>query len=130
MNNQKKKFEIIFFWMSEIVFKISGPYSKSRKMKVIGGKKVFNKSCRNLFLILNYLRVHLTYFISVLSAVWRCTCTSSATSSSSPSTGSPGCAPPSRCALQIALAPQPSGINHLPFSTKNTYYSILKVLYI
>ena len=30
--------------MSEIIFKKSGPYSKSRKMKVIVGKKVFNKS--------------------------------------------------------------------------------------
>ena len=31
--------------MSEIIFKISGPHSKSQKMKVIVGKKVFNKSC-------------------------------------------------------------------------------------
>ena len=45
MNNQKKKIEIFFSTMSEIIFKISGPPSKSRKMKVIVGKKVFNKSC-------------------------------------------------------------------------------------
>ena len=45
MNNQKKKIKKYISCMSDITFKISGPYSKSRKMKVIVGKKVFNKSC-------------------------------------------------------------------------------------
>ena len=45
MNNQKKKIKIFFSTMSDIIFKISGPYSKSQKMKVIVGKKVFNKRC-------------------------------------------------------------------------------------
>ena len=61
MNNQKKKIEIFISTMSEIIFKISGPHSKSRKMKVIGGKKVFSKSCRKSKIIFQFF----SYFAEI-----------------------------------------------------------------